>query len=83
MDWAELDLPTRVGAVATIIAVLGLLVPPIGLASACVGGVVSGTAWRRSRRRGTSNRTASLCTIGCAALVVLIVVGNLVYAAAN
>lgn len=41
----------------------------------------SGYAWRRSHGRGEANRVARLCTIGCGALIVLLVAGSAVYAA--
>ncbi len=83
MNWAQLDFPTRAGFVATIMAILGVLVPPVSVASACVAIAFSGFGWQRSRRRGESNRVARLCAIGCTAFVVLVVVGSAVYGAAN
>ena len=64
-------------------AVLGVLVPPVSVASACVAIAFSGVGWQRSRSRGEVNRVARLCTIGCTALVVLVVVGSAVYGAAS
>jgi hypothetical protein len=83
VNWAQLDFPTRAGFVATIMAVLGVLVPPVSVASACVAIAFSGVGWQRSRRRGEANLVARTCTIGCAALVGLIVVGSAVYGAAD
>lgn len=83
MDWQQLDVPTRVGFVATVMAVIGLIVPPIGVASAIVAIVFSGVGWRRARERGQTNPIALRCLIGSAALIVLVVVGNAIYSAAN
>jgi hypothetical protein len=83
VNWAQLDFPTRAGFIATIMAILGVLVPPTGLASACVAIAFSGVGWQRSRRRGESNRVARRCAIGCTALVVFVVIGSAVYGAAN
>ncbi|MGZ8748431.1 MAG: hypothetical protein ACXWZ2_15835 [Mycobacterium sp.] len=83
VNWTQLDFPTRAGFIATIMAILGVLVPPASVASACVAIAFSGFGWQRSRRRGESNRVARLCAIGCTALVVLIIVGSAVYGAAN
>ena len=83
MNWAQLDFPTRAGFVATTMAVLAVLVPPVSVASACVAIAYSAVGWQRSHRRGEANRVARLCTIGCTALVGLVVVGSAVYGAAN
>ena len=80
MNWAELDTPTRVGFVATVMAVLGILFPPVGPAFALVAIVFSAIGWQRSRSRGETNRVAQVCTLGCAALLTLVVVGSVIYA---
>src|SRR5687767_7919889 len=42
--WKQLDFPTRAGLVATVMAVLGALIPPISVISALVAIAFSGTA---------------------------------------
>jgi hypothetical protein len=81
MEWKQLDLLTRAGFVATVMAVLGVLVPPVSLASALVAIVCSGVAVVRARRSATENRVAVWCLRVSIALVVLVAVGSAIYAA--
>ena len=83
VDWKQLDLPTRAGFVASVMAVLGVLVPPISLASALVAIAFSGVGWQRARHRGETNSVAKFCLAGCVALVVVVIVGSAIYSAAN
>lgn len=83
MDWRRLDFATRAGFVATAMAVLGVLVPPISMASALAAIGFSGTALLRSRRRGSPNRVALLCLVVSVGLIVLVVLGSAIYAAGN
>jgi uncharacterized membrane protein YidH (DUF202 family) len=83
MDWKQLDFPTRAGLVATVMAILGVIVPPISVASALVAIAFSGTAVARARRRQQPNPVARLCLLASVALVVLIVVGSAIYSAAS
>ena len=84
MDWKQqLDFPTRAGLVATVMAILGALIPPISVTSAFVAIALSGTAVERARRRRQSNPVARLCLLVSVALVVLIVVGSAIYGARN
>ena len=83
MDWKRLDVPTRAGFVASVMAVLGVIVPPISLASALVAIAFSGIGWQRARRRGEANSVAKFCFAGCVVLVILVIVGNAIYSAAN
>ena len=75
-------LGSLVTGVATVMAVVGLVIPPVGVACALVGIAYAGDGWQRSRRRGESNRVARLCAVVSAGLIVLLVVGNAIYAAA-
>ena len=68
---------------AGVVAVVGVLVPPISLASALVAIVFSGIGWRRARRRGEANPVAKFCLAACVALVVVIIVGSAIYSAAS
>lgn len=79
--WKQLDLLTRTAFVATVIAVLGVVVPPVSLAGAVVAIVCSGVAVVRSRRSGAANRMAQWCLAVSTGLVVLVVVGSAIYAA--
>jgi hypothetical protein len=81
MDWKRLDFPTRAGLVATVMAILGALIPPISVASAFVAIAFSGTAVQLARRRGQSNRVARLCLVVSIALVVVILLGSAIYGA--
>lgn len=80
MDWQLLDLPTRVGLVATVIAVLAVVVPPVSVASALVAVAFSGAAVRRARGGGRQNRVAGYCLTVSIGLLVLVVVGSAIYA---
>jgi hypothetical protein len=82
MDWQQLDFPTRAGFIAAIMAVIGLIVPPIAITSAIVAVVFSGVGWRRSRRRGQANPVAKGCFLATTAIIVLVVVGSAIYSAA-
>jgi hypothetical protein len=66
-----------------VIAVLGVLIPPISVMSALVAIAFSGAAWQRGRRRGESNPVARFCLLGCVALVALVIVGSALYNAGN
>jgi hypothetical protein len=81
VDRRRLDFPTRAGVVATVMAVLGVLIPPIGVASALAAIAFAGTAVSRARRRRERNGVALLCLAVSAGLIVLIVVGNAIYSA--
>ncbi len=81
MDWRQLDFPTRAGFIATVMAVLGVLIPPISVASAFVSIVFSGTAVARAHRRHERNRVALICLAVAVGLIVLILVGSAIYAA--
>lgn len=83
VDLKQFDFPTRAGLVASVMAILGVLIPPISVTSALVAIAFSGTAWHRARRRGESNPVARFCLFGCGALVVFIIVGNALYGAGN
>ena len=81
--WNNADGLTRGGAVATTLAVLGIVVPPLGLAAALVGIVLSALAMRRSVARRERNQVARICLLVCAVLFVFVIVGNAIYAARN
>ena len=83
VDWRQLDFPTRAGFVAVVIAVLGVLVPPISVTIAVVAIAFSGTAVSRAHRRRERNRVALLCLAVSVGLIILIVVGSAIYAAGN
>ena len=81
MEWKRLDLLTRTAFVATVIAVLGVVVPPVSLVGAVVAIACSGAAVVRARRSATENRVAVWCLRVSIGLVVLVVVGSAIYAA--
>lgn len=83
MDWAQLDVPTRAGFVAAVMAVLSLIIPPISLASAVVAVAFSAIGWQRSRRKGERNRMARLVVLGGLSFIALLVIGNVIYSAGN
>jgi membrane-anchored protein YejM (alkaline phosphatase superfamily) len=83
MDWSQFDIPTRVAVVAAVVALLGLVIPPISLASAVAAVGFSAWAWQRSRSRGESNRAARLVCLGGLAFIALVVAGNAIYSANN
>ena len=83
VEWRQLDFPTRAGFVASVMAVLGVLIPPISLASAVVAIAFSGTAVWRARKVGARNRVALACLAASAGLLVLVVVGSAIYAVGN
>lgn len=83
VDWKQLDFPTRAGLVATVMAVLGALIPPISVMSALVGTALSGTAVHRAHRRRQPNPVARLCLVVSVALVVMIIVGSAIYSGGN
>ncbi len=83
MDWKQLDFPTRAGLVATVVAIVGVVIPPISVMSALVAVAFSATAVRRARRRRQSNPVARLCLVVSGALVALIILGNAIYSAGN
>ena len=64
-------------------AVIGLIVPPLAMASAVVAMGFSGVGWRRSRQRDQANPVTRSVLLASARLIVLVVVGNAVYAAAG
>jgi hypothetical protein len=64
-------------------AVVGMIVPPLGITSALVAMAFSGVGWRRSHQRGEANPVARFCLLGSLALVVLVVGGSALYGAAN
>ena len=80
MNWSQLDFATRAGVVASVMALLGVLVPPFGIASALVAIAFSAVGWGRAHRQGNPNPVARFCLLGCLALIVLVVGGNAVYA---
>ena len=79
MDWKQLDFPTRAGFVATVMGVLGALIPPLGVASALVAIAFSGTAALRARRRRRPNPVARLCLVVSIAVVLVILLGSAAY----
>ncbi|MGF1600300.1 MAG: hypothetical protein ACFCVK_25945 [Acidimicrobiales bacterium] len=79
--WQRLDFPTRAGVVATVLAVLGVLIPPIGVTSGVVAIVFSAVAAYRARGSRRSNPVAKICLAVSAGLIVLVVAGNAIYAA--
>ena len=81
MNWQELDGPTRAACIAAAIAVVGLLVPPLSVASAVVAIVCSGVGWRRSRKCGRNNAVAKAVLLSCTGLILLIVIGSALLAA--
>ncbi|MEP7201935.1 MAG: hypothetical protein ABI894_04955 [Ilumatobacteraceae bacterium] len=81
MDWRQLDFPTRAAFVATVMALLGVLVPPISVASALIAIAFSGSAVHRARRRRERNRVALICLAVSGGLVVLVIVGSAIYSA--
>jgi hypothetical protein len=83
VEWKQLDFPTRAGLVATVMAVLGALIPPISVMSALVAIAFSGTAVQRARRRRQSNPVARLCLVVSVAVVALIIVGSAIFSAGN
>jgi len=83
VDFKQLDFPTRAGLVASVTAILGVLIPPIAVMSALVAIAFSGTAWWRAHRWAEPNPVARFCFLGCVALLVLIFVGSALYNAAN
>lgn len=83
MDWQQLDVPTRAGVVASIMAVVGMMAPPLGITSALVAMAFSGVGWRRSHKLGHANPVARFCLLGSLALIVLVVGGNALYGSAN
>ncbi len=83
VDWRSLDVPTRVGLVATVVAVVLLIVPPLSVASALVAIVFCAVGARRARSAAESNRTASRCLAISSVLVVVVVAGNVLYALGN
>ena len=83
MDWAQLDIPTRAGFLAAVMAVMSLLIPPISVASALVAIAFSAVGWARSRSRGEVNRVARLVVLAGVVFIGLIVAGNAIYSANN
>ncbi len=83
MNWQELDFPTRAGFIAGVMALIGLIVPPLAMASAVIAIGFSGVGWQRSRQRDDANPVARSVLLASALLIVLVVVGNAVYAAAG
>ena len=83
MNWQRLDVCTRVGFAATAIAVIALVVPPISVASAVVAIVASGVGWQHADDNTPQRSVARTCLLTSGALLVLLVVGNLIYAAAG
>lgn len=81
VNWPLLDFPTRAGFIAGVMALIGLIVPPLAIASAVVAIGFSGIGWQRSRKRGQVNLVAKSVLLASAALIVLVVVGNAIYAA--
>lgn len=81
MGWPQLDTASRVGLVATVAAVLGLLVPPVGVVSAVAGGAFSGVAAYRARQSGSRNGVALACAAVSVAVILLLIVGSAIYAA--
>jgi uncharacterized membrane protein len=83
MDWKQLDFPTRAGLVAVVVAILGVLIPPISVLSALVAVAFSATALRRAHRRRQSNPVARLCLVVSVAVVALIILGSAIYSTGN
>jgi hypothetical protein len=80
VDWNRLDFATRAGVVASVMALLGMIIPPLGIASALVAIAFSAVGWRRAHSRGNANPVARFCLLGCLALIVLVIGGNAIYA---
>ena len=83
MNWQELDFPTRAGFIAGVMALIGLIVPPLAMASAVIAVGFSSVGWQRSQQRDEANRVARSILLASALLIVLVVVGNAIYAAAG
>lgn len=83
MDWRRLDFPTRAGFVATVMAVLAVVIPPVSVVSSVVAIAYSKTAVGRARRAGSANRVAVACLAVSAGMLVLIVIGSAIYAAGS
>ena len=83
MNWQELDFPTRAGFIAGVMAVIGLIVPPLSIASAVVAIGFSGVGWQRSRTQGQANPVAKYVLLVSTALIVLVVVGNAIYSSSS
>lgn len=83
MNWQQLDFPTRAGFIAGVMALIGLIVPPLSMAGAVVAIAFSGIGWQRSRKRGEANPVAKSVLLASAALIVLVVVGSAIYAAGS
>ena len=81
MRWDRLDTTTRVAFVFTMSALVGVLVPPVSVALGLVAIIVSAIAWWNSHRRGAPDQVAQRCLLGSLALVTIVVVGNVIYAA--
>lgn len=83
MQWQQLDQPTRTGFVAAVVGVVAVIIPPFSLASAVVAVIFSAVGWRRSHQRGEANPVARYSLLGSVALIVVVVVGSAIYAAAS
>ena len=83
MNWQQLDFPTRAGFIAAVMALIGLIVPPLSITAAVVAIGFSGVGWQRSRKRGEANPVAKLVLLASAALIVLVVVGSAISAAGS
>jgi len=80
MNWKELDVATRAGFIAGVVALVLLIVPPIALASALIAMGFSVVGWKRSHDSGDANPVAKWVVIASAALIVLVVAGSAIYA---
>jgi hypothetical protein len=88
MAWRQLDVPTRVAVVATVLAVPGVVVPPVGVACAIVAATFAAVGVARVRRShgrpseaSSEQRLVALICLGVSlALIVLLVAGNVFYA---
>jgi hypothetical protein len=83
MNWRQLDLATRAGFIAGVMALIGSTVPPFSMASAVVSIGFSGVGWRRSRKRDEANPVAKSVLLASTALVVLVGIGNAISAAGS
>ncbi|MGE0879268.1 MAG: hypothetical protein AB7L13_08945 [Acidimicrobiia bacterium] len=81
MPSPPIDVLSRVGSIATVLAVVALVVPPFSVAIGLVALGFSAAALRRARRRGVPNRLATICLTVSGGLVVVVIAGSALYSA--
>ena len=81
MNWQQLERGTKAAVVATVAAIVTLLVPPISMAIALLAIVLSGTAVIRYRGDHVQQRVARTCLDASTTLVALVIIGSAIYAA--